>query len=185
MIDAPGWNNSQTIDWAKAPEWAGAVVEALCGTKFWVTKFGGVSARQRVGASEPDTEVAKMRGSHGWTLVETRPTESPAWNGEGLPPVGTVCEWRDDDFGDWRKVEVKYMSKHTALLAFDVADDCEGAFSPTNCQFRPIRTPEQTAAEARALEILEIERIAVTGENYGQHYAAAIYDAGYRKVEQP
>lgn len=101
------------------------------------------------------------------------------WTGKGLPPVGTVCEWRDDDKGSWEKVRVCYLSKHTALLAFETADgDPEGAYSPNDCQFRPIRTPEQIAADERnAAEqaLREIEQL------YAEGGPAAVYDAGYRK----
>src|SRR3990172_8416085 len=34
----------------------------------------------------------------------------PDWDGDGLPPVGTVCELRCLT-GGWGKAEVKYMSK--------------------------------------------------------------------------
>ena len=178
MIDAPGWNSSQTIDWAKAPEWAGAVVEARRGTKFWVTKFGGVSARQRVGASEPDAEVAKMHGNHGWTLVETRPIEPPAWNGEGLPPVGTVCEFRWS-VNNWKQCTV-FAHQRNTNEGVDVLVELDDGwtFSGKPQLFRPIRTPDQVAID----ELLQSIR------DYGEDdrgLAVHLYAAGYRKVEQP
>ncbi|MNP01588.1 hypothetical protein D3C76_934100 [compost metagenome] len=45
---------------------------------------------------------------------------------------------------------------------------------------RPIRTPEQIAAEEREAGIMEIERVAMSSGTY-KTMAEAIYDAGYRK----
>lgn len=33
--------NGPVVDWSKAPEWAGAVVEGALGSKYFVTSFGG------------------------------------------------------------------------------------------------------------------------------------------------
>jgi len=33
------------------------------------------------------------------------------WNGEGLPPVGCECEWKDDRTNLWVKVKVVYASE--------------------------------------------------------------------------
>jgi hypothetical protein len=126
-------------------------------------------------------------------LVQVQ-TPEIAWTGEGLPPVGTVCEWRDDDSGSWVKVELRYLSEHTALLRFDLpcGGDSEGAYSPTDCQFRPIRTPEQIAAEVRDREIADLyftinwnegrETWPIISGSRKADYAKAI-DAGYRKFE--
>ncbi|WP_312272272.1 hypothetical protein [Pseudomonas sp.] len=101
------------------------------------------------------------------------------WNGEGLPPVGTVCEWRDDDEGRWSKVEVRYLSEHTALLRFQGATgDIEGAFEPNHCQFRPLRTPEQIRDEV-------VRRMANAIKDCPTDLdrAAVLYMQGYRKTE--
>ena len=103
------------------------------------------------------------------------------WSGEGLPPVGTVCEWRDDDSARWMTVEVRYLSEHTALLRFqDGVGDTEGAYAPKYCQFRPLRTLEQIKDEEKKAAIMalleEVPGLAVVN-------ARKIIDAGYRKVE--
>lgn len=115
-------------------------------------------------------------------------TEAVAWSGEGLPPVGTICEWRDDDAGCWHKVEVRYLSKHTALLHFpgdgDGDGDTEGAFAPNYCQFRPLRTPDQIAAEERKKVIDKmVEDMAENMFELGCDYdrAVMLYEKGYRK----
>lgn len=105
-----------------------------------------------------------------------RPAES--WTGEGLPPVGTVCELY---YGHGEHGTVKILA-HAERLGVPVAvyqdDDEFGAF--TSELFRPIRTPEQIAADAREAEIIEIERVAMAGDSH-KTMAEALYDAGYRK----
>lgn len=90
-----------------------------------------------------DTEACELCNKTRKIVVE--------WNGEGLPPVGTVCEIEQS--GEWNRVEVMYLSNCTLLLKFDVDEenDNEGAYDPRDpdIKLRPIRTPEQIAADER------------------------------------
>jgi hypothetical protein len=83
---------------------------------------------------------------------------SIAWNGEGLPPVGCECEvfnsgavWRDS-MESWQGRRVRVRGKHLNQLGQTIVtvEDPEGACACfiTEC-LRPLRTPEQLAAEAR------------------------------------
>lgn len=77
--------------------------------------------------------------------ITARP--STAWSGEGLPPVGVECEYQDS-FDDWHKVEI---TGHSKLGVCFVADGCSGEnYVKKESKFRPIRTPEQIAADERA-----------------------------------
>lgn len=87
----------------------------------------------------------------------------PAWTGEGLPPVGTVCEFAgfnpeetlptDPRIGDQVTVIAHFMSGSFEAAAFtfyappefEYLQVAQGAYG---C-FRPIRTPEQIAEEER------------------------------------
>lgn len=133
------------INWRNAPEWANAVIKSKDDQEFYVSQFGGISARQRVGYSQVDTDAsADMILPHDWTLVETR---HPAWIGEGPPPVGTVCEFRKYsplDSGEWIAGDIRYLSDCTIVIG---GDKCEHIHHPRTLEFRPIRTPEQIAAE--------------------------------------
>lgn len=127
----------------------------------------------------------------------------PAWTGEGLPPVGTVCEFAggtncpEDPFdkdlkeGDEVTIIAHFKDGESELAAF--------TFNPRNLSrgnacveqgmhgcFRPIRTPEQIAAEESEKAIAEM----VYGgcgcdQSDGTTTAFVIcrllYDAGYRK----
>lgn len=131
----------------------------------------------------------------------------PAWTGEGLPPVGTVCEFAgfnpeetlptDPRVGDQVTVIAHFMSGsfEVAAFTFYAPPDFEylqvgqGAYG---C-FRPIRTPEQIAEEARIAELnLMVGAIKdYPGGRHGVdhmtqlkiHEEACInlYDAGWRK----
>lgn len=123
-----------------------------------------------------------------------RPLAAPAaWNGaeDGLPPVGleveTVCA------GIVRVVQVLHKTdKH--LLLREASRNHEWLFDFTRAgsrTFRPIRTAEQLAAEERKEAIRQMFNCAqmdfsqVTRSEAVISALGALYDAGYRKVEQP
>lgn len=102
------------------------------------------------------------------------------WNGEGLPPVGTVCEYYADE-DDWRRCEVV---AHRGEMAV-VWANANHIFSSQGGVLRPIRTPEQIAAEERKKIEDEIQDICTNAENNGKPYFKALYEAGYRKQVAP
>lgn len=121
------------------------------------------------------TEAYDMNG------MIPRPTPDKPWDGTGLPKVGTICEFEDDLYGDRETCEVigYYQERHVWLRVLD--GDHELFVSPPvdAVTFRPIKTPEQIAAEERetAIRLLGIDA------GIGEHSAAKVYDAGWRKVE--
>ena len=106
--------------------------------------------------------------------------ESKEWDGSGLPPVGTVCEYLREDGKEWRKCEVVTHYHLERVVAVDVL------YSSAVCLpeglFRPIKTPEHVEAEARENAITDMYVTVMTGDSirYGEE---ALYDAGYRKTE--
>lgn len=101
------------------------------------------------------------------------------WSGEGLPPVGVVCEAMSARTKEYRQCEVLAIRNGMAVVVFPDHEEIQWA-----SEFRPIRTAEQIAAEERekALEAMfKIYRDA------GEFRAglSALYDAGCRlpKVE--
>lgn len=178
---------SGAIDWGKAPEWAGAVVSSPSGKFYWVAQFGGISCRQLVGTLEMDATCADMTGGHLWELVCKRPT---TWSGNGLPQPGTSCEYRGPN--GWEVVEafaVKPNHNGSLSVLFTRQDGTWLACAEPS-YFRPIRTPEQIAAEEREDAILAIAE--VIGHQVGvvtfltpRETAEKLYDAGYRKQVTP
>lgn len=168
------------IDWSYAPEWAGAIV--ACGKlSYWVTSWGCISPRQMVGSGDMDEGglVDTREGNeHRWVLIETRP--ATAWTGEGLPPAGTVCEaWHNGCAQG--VVQVRYSGG--CMVLWNVKLKHEQCSASENYTFKPIRTPEQIAAEEREKSIDDLVGI-IGGIWFSERECAAhIYEAGYRKVE--
>lgn len=121
-------------------------------------------------------------------IIDPLPVEP--WSGEGLPPVGTVCEHRSrEDRNKW--IDVKIIA-HTEKLASDVAvfeHGAEVSFSSAE-YFRPISTPEQIEACKKIEEIgkltndiMRLSRETNQPNSIGgsNALAKAMYGAGYRK----
>ena len=110
----------------------------------------------------------------------------PDWNGEGLPPVGTICDLKFDHWTDWERHEILCHGK-TFMFVRELNSglDREGSMSMDGIMFRQVRTPEQIAAEVRQKAINQICIDAGSPEmTPGQlRVASKLYDAGYRKFE--
>lgn len=106
-----------------------------------------------------------------------------AWNGEGKPPVNVEIEMKHKDATEeWDRPDF-----HSATLLFVGKEifvtDEETVGHLNSYLFRPLRTPEQLAAEERenAIEVMVAD---IGGYlNHSHTLAAILYDAGYRKTE--
>lgn len=121
-------------------------------------------------------------------LIE-RPKKQEAWDGEGLPPVDCLCETFDVDANCWVKVEIY---AHTELMGETnvCAKNGTDMFYGLAHEFRPIKTPEQLAAEERertrkigVAQMMEHIHFSLPKELWGECEPAcyALYEAGYRK----
>ena len=158
------------IDWSKAPEgtthaWANDSV--VCWYRVEDPVFYSVYDRDfRHG------DVFQQTPSSHKDLIK-RPT---AWNGEGLPPVGTVCEWLSEQYGWLGGKVVGHDGTVTVVAHNDGYTGCHPH------EIRPIRTPEQIAAEERKSHVLGMLCYDALGTSR-RGLAEALYDAGYRKVK--
>lgn len=111
-----------------------------------------------------------------------RPQE---WDGNGVPPVGTVCEYCLDD-GWWSKCKVVYVlsgSDDGFVVWCDHLDsDKFLSFSTGRYRLylRKIKTPEQIAEEEKSKAIDEMNDL-ILGWGVEKRMLAVLYDAGYRK----
>ena len=168
----------ETIDWGKAPEGA---------THYWRERntFYVEIKGEFYFAETPQTGA--VNSPRGWIAsLEKRPTTQPAWSGEGLPPVGVVCEAKSMARGverDWFSATVLYSSPYTVVL--DDYQAGEFVAHPATMQFRPIRTAEQIAAEEREVAIRSIVYDLQDSENLSSlpSIASCLYGKGYRKTE--
>lgn len=112
------------------------------------------------------------------TIFGTPVEESPTWVGVDLPPVGTVCEHQPyDDREDWHMVEI-IAHKNASLPVAVFWDDVGHRASYSSYEaFRPLRTPEQIAAEEREKAIECIQK----DLHCSRAMAEDIFDAGYHK----
>ncbi|MFU3016104.1 hypothetical protein ACM7NY_02215 [Pseudomonas aeruginosa] len=168
-----------SIDWSKAN---GSAVAALIAKKnnIHYPGFEFVSGYHRTGcmirATSADDGSPLSAPEDVWEIVE-RPV---TWNGQGLPPVGTNCEYRSND--GWLQCEVVAHRNNAAVV---LNHHYEADFVPPQ-DLRPIRTPEQIAAEERSKECDRIFVILSSVEREGNRsdMAEALYDAGYRRQEE-
>jgi len=168
------------IDWSKAPADATHYKSADGGyVQHWI-KTGSDGRRMFMRFEDK-----------GWWHDDFSPAdismcvERPApWGGEGLPPVGTVCEWHganSDGPDGWVYTESKVIAyTEDNLFVVMRKDGCWPVVERVdNCGFRPIKTPEQIAAEERETAIMQMQRDTCTSTCYD--IFADLYDAGYRK----
>ena len=123
-----------------------------------------------------------------------QPDALPAWTGEGLPPVGTVCEITTNDGHNWYTWKILFSDNYVVLVGaaegkanYTMLKRCDA-----DVAFRPIRTPEQIASQKRSDQIQEACRdighvVAEHNVNIGISAAMratveAMIDAGYAKV---
>jgi hypothetical protein len=164
-------------DWSTAivtrAEWQ-AAVDALKADDC-THSYGSEYGCPECGANKPYSSLSDQEIS--------RITRVAAWDGVGLPQVGTTCERRFPDVrgSSWNGC---IILAHGARKIF-VRDNCgnEWAHHIDEVEFRPFRTPEQIAADERESAINGmLTHDALGGSRRG--LAAALYDAGYRKQEQ-
>lgn len=171
---------SEQIDWSKAPEDATHYQAATHGVfECWLKAGHAV----RVSRREPDWR----EDDYADDLIATSAIKRP-WSGEGLPPVGFVCEVRNKTPGycafPWEKCTIALTNIGANGCVQICTIDHRGDFAiyypeVDIIQFRPIRTPEQIAADEREAAIKDIEDM-IAGYSY-RHCAELIHDNGYRK----
>lgn len=173
---------SDKIDWSKAPEWA--TKHGLSGafkSQVWFDdkKYTYVDGQQD--GKEFFYADACTYAAKDFSQVSERPA-APSWSGEGLPPVGVVCEVKLQE--EWSLCEIiaHFQQPQAMVAAFTVAQFHGGKKLDSKIAecFRPIRTPEQIAADEREVAIQDISQI-INKNLANTMAAAAIYDSGYRK----
>jgi len=177
------------IYWSKAPEWA--VAHGLHETGFGIKEFWlGETQHQNLeheksflyGGGDPSSGSFHNSRRESFSYVTQRPS---AWDGEGLPPVGTVCEYRAESWprDQWEVRTLMYASEHHVITK--EANGLERRVEGHKAEFRPIRTPEQIAAEEREAGINDIYAMLDNCIRDLRQDAEALWDAGYRKQVAP
>jgi hypothetical protein len=183
------------IDWSKAPphatHWCPGNAKIEAG---WIYNPGGTKGEFY--SCYADRGLEHIPAFPDWRksrLVQRPPKQS--WVGEGLPPVGVVCEiaGSSEYFHNRHPegVEVKIYAHFTddrgvELAAFTDGIGQVGGVGIAKC-FRPIRTPEQIEAQARTEAIDDmIKALGMDNAGTAEYIRCGlIYDAGYRKQVMP
>ena len=166
------------IDLTKKPEGATHINP---NSGLWIKCFGGNSGSYQF---FKDGEWEMGFGCMSNSYLEIAQPEP--WTGEGLPPVGMVCEAMLPSMNhQWAEaVVVWHHPEHegSAVVAHN-----GGRLIGWSSAFRPIRTPEQIAAEEREKAVFEIAHILIDNrhDSAEYHQAGRIYDAGFRKQASP
>jgi len=166
--------------------------------KVWI-RGGVLGFREdgRIGEVADDYRTAIVTRAEWQAAVDALNTPlaiKEEWDGEGLPPVGTVCKIGK---GPHHEYVARFAGREAQVIAHSqgVSGDPVAVFSclmddneyeyhalvdyPGN--FVRLHTPEQIAAEERKAGIEEMRKTLTIGR--GTDWAAFLYDAGYRKQE--
>lgn len=176
------------IDWSKAHDDAefGACGGARGWSDAWYKKVGDQWFCQLMNRNdkwEPNS------GPHGREDLESRPAQP--WTGEGLPPVGTVCELskpqkftqgtRLEEFPEGTRVLVGgHANFGGSDLAAVIISGTHFTGTTTPALLRQIRTPEQIAEDAKKAHVDIMFKIVTGTPNTIYDGVEALYDAGCR-----
>lgn len=120
---------------------------------------------------------------------------APEWNGEGVPPVGATVEIQKGEWGVRSESEC-FLSRPVLVAASFKTQELgidmiavDGGW--LGCEVfraemaRPVRTPEQIAAEQRERQAKAMFDLLKPGEEVSPAFFKKLYDAGFRKHLPP
>lgn len=171
-------------DFEGAPDWCTHVTRStgngeLCWEMDSITKSG--NKYQWADVEREPHFYGYTTGTKLNVVAQRRKRESTEWNGEGLPPVGCVCEALIT--GEWKRVKVAFSGDDLELNASGefVVIDLENTHLSWADEFRPLRTKEQIEREETVKSMVYFLEYApfISWEDI----AGRIFDAGYRKTK--
>ena len=164
------------VDWSLAPEGATHYGEVSSNRICWYSVKS--DCRYDYAYQDEGYHAEKWTpsgGAPGHPPLIPRPKPKP-WSGpeDGLPPVGTVCEWKYADSQTWKATKILYIGSVYVIVP---AHDGEQHYYVQHMQFRAVKTPDQQAAQLRETAIRELMDIAGVDCRVT---AARLVDAGFK-----
>jgi len=176
-----------SVDWSKAPEGATHFQPKRADDDFWHAVFWKIVDGVGVEAWQVsnDTDALGHYTRPTWTAETMSLLISRPWSGEGLPPVGVICEFRTGPGMSWSKGQVLAFGGKKVFYQDYGSHEWSRLYD--EIEFRPIRTPEQIAADERELAITDICVVMDKDPSRPilREKAGVLYDAGYRKQVAP
>lgn len=176
--------NVALIDWSKAPD--GWRLVPIRPTK-----------EMRAAAGREESKYNESRqtffAGDAWAPMVANAPEYAAdqWRGEGHPPAGAVCEMTTNDGHNWRPVKIIFFDDYVTMIGQVDGQVNRELFKRCDADvaFRPIRTPEQIAADDREHNVRNactaiskaLAELHESEEPTAVTIIEAMIDAGYRK----
>lgn len=161
------------IDWSEAPEDATHAGSFKGKLSCWYKLGSGWAWEYMSGLSFSWEKVSGNLPAY--DLIE-RPKKQEAWDGEGLPQVGTECEWKEKSGFQWVAATILFITESSVVCKR--SDGFEWQMPTKRTVFRPIKTAEQLVEE----EIQAIrDEIRWQKPQLGPCPVAQLYHKGYRK----
>lgn len=179
------------IDWSKAPQWAtgyGLVIGGFGIEEVWFDAEQYLPFRSQEGYGPFPFGGGTGPERHNETManIKFQQHRPVPWTGEGLPPVGEIIEWLDGEF-----LKAVVVGHHQGAVVAVDDDDPRRVFIGKKPCYRPLRTPEQIAAEERLHNVrnactaiadtLDSLRGKTKVERAALAVVEAMIDAGYAK----
>jgi len=186
------------IDWSNAPEEATHYLmeQEKPNREYWIKQTLGMFYFCRLGYEAYGFRPWVCDFQRFLPSMVARPAKAQAWSGEGLPPVGVVCEY-NLKAGPWFKCEIRYVldkDQDPEADGWQAVIWCphlekEQMAKASSFNFRPIRTPEQIAADERnkacdRMYGVILDNVPEDRRKNGSDIVEALYDAGLRFTEQ-
>lgn len=154
-------------DFEGAPEWA--TLRTFTGGCAFFAEGHMPGSRVYDIARKGDYFIIKDAIDIGFITTIAQRELIEVWKGEGLPPVGTVCQW-DNGENDWCNVKVMGISDGELWVK---PLDGSQSFVVCDGDFRPVQNEREKA-------IKEIIGVISPTEEDPCNLAGKLYDAGYR-----
>ncbi|MFK0939835.1 hypothetical protein ACIUXF_07540 [Pseudomonas aeruginosa] len=174
-----------SIDWSKAPKRCIGAFARIIGnqrTSFFVFSKHPSDYMSRDGYEGEGEDGPYHVFSEYWEWIDK------PWDGQGLPPVGIECEtWHVCKPDDITVRKILFMGSSLVVMSDKLRGEVTGRLEKV--QFRPLRTPEQIAAEEREKAIdsmldLDPPHESGFGMTSRRQFCEILFDAGYRRQEE-